>query len=142
MARKERSAGVVIYRIDPRLGAPLFLLLDYGRHWDYAKGHLHKGEDDLAAALRELREETGITDARIVPGFSHLIAYAFRHTRHGLVRKTVIFFLAETHADQVILSDEHVGFAFLPFEEAMRRLTFENAREVLQRAWDHLRHQS
>src|SRR2546423_729346 len=48
----ERSAGVLVYRIPPRKKDPEFLLLDYGRYWDFPKGHIEKGEDELAAALR------------------------------------------------------------------------------------------
>src|SRR5690349_6587521 len=56
--RREFSAGFVLFR-DSAEG-PLYLLLDYGRHWDYAKGHLEEGETAWQAAVRELREETGI----------------------------------------------------------------------------------
>src|SRR4051812_47977640 len=121
MARSERSAGFIAYHKAPCAAGPAappadpaegqlfppaphsgdaieYLLLDYGRHWDFAKGHVHPGEDDLAAARRELAEETGITDARAVPGFEHEIVYFFRDRRKGLIRKTVVFFLAELSA--------------------------------------------
>src|SRR5690348_4339130 len=116
MARQERSAGFVIYRNSPQ-GVPEYLLLDYGRHWDFPKGHLEKDEDDLAAARRELREETGITDVRVTPDFHHEITYFFRDRRKGLIRKTVAFFLGETccEPDAIVLSHEHEGFVFLPF---------------------------
>jgi bis(5'-nucleosidyl)-tetraphosphatase len=146
MARQERSAGFILFRrspggaIDPSNTAPPeFLLLDYGRHWEFAKGHVNKGESDLDAAVRELHEEAGIADAAVVDGFRHEVVYFFRG-RKGLIRKTVVFFLAETHvADgDVVLSHEHVGFAFLPLEPALKRVTFAGARQVLRAAHDHL----
>src|SRR5579872_938662 len=97
MARHERSAGFVIYRITPG-GSREYLLLDYGRHWDFPKGHVEKGEDDLTAALRELREETGIVDPEVVPGFHHEVTYFFKDRKKGLVRKVVVFFLGRTSA--------------------------------------------
>ena len=66
-----RSAGVLVYRIPPRRKGPEFLVLDYGRFWDYPKGHVEKGEDDVAAALREMREETGVAQVELHEGFRH-----------------------------------------------------------------------
>jgi 8-oxo-dGTP pyrophosphatase MutT (NUDIX family) len=157
MARSERSAGFIAYHRAPGAAGPAaapadpapgqlfppgppsgvtieYLLLDYGRHWDFPKGHVHPGEDDLAAARRELAEETGLTDARVIPGFQHEIVYFFRDRRKGLIRKTVVFFLAQLSARDVVLSHEHVGFDFLPFSQAVKRVTYASAREVLRAA--------
>jgi 8-oxo-dGTP pyrophosphatase MutT (NUDIX family) len=139
MARRERSAGVVLFRDDPKAeGGREFLLLDYGRYWDFPKGHLEPGEDDQTAALRELKEEAGITDARLLPGFAHEIVYYFRDRSKGLIRKEVVFFLASTRTRDVTVSHEHVGYAFLPLRQAMTRLTYPNAKAVLQAAADRL----
>ncbi|HFE48110.1 MAG TPA: NUDIX domain-containing protein [Chromatiaceae bacterium] len=54
------SAGVVIIREEQ--GTPLFLLLRAYRYWDFPKGKVGPGEDPFDAALREVREETGITE--------------------------------------------------------------------------------
>jgi len=139
MAREERSAGVVLFRADPAApDARVFLLLDYGRYWDYPKGHVEKGEDELTAALRELHEETGITDAQVVGDFRHEITYFFRHRSKGLIRKKVTFFLASTRSTEVKLSHEHVGFAFLPFREALERVQYPNAKDTLKSAHEYL----
>jgi 8-oxo-dGTP pyrophosphatase MutT (NUDIX family) len=141
MIRQERSAGfVVFYRPPPGPAGstPEFLLLDYGRHWDFPKGHVEEGENDLQAAIRELGEETGILNARVVSGFQREMTYYFRHKRHGLIRKTVVFFLAETPSRDVTISHEHSGFVFVPFEEATKRLTFPTARQMLRAAWEQL----
>jgi DNA polymerase len=130
--RIERSAGVLLYRGNDT--DPHFLLLDYGKHWDYAKGHVEKGEDDLTAATRELAEETGITDAGFAPDFRHEMTYFFQHKKKGLIKKTVVFFLAKTQATAATISDEHVGAEFLPYEKALERVTYANAKEALRAA--------
>ena len=137
MTRNERSAGFIAYLVAPSGGIE-YLTLNYGRHWDFPKGHVESGEDDLAAAIRELREETGLTDPRVVPGFRHEIVYYFRDRRKGLIRKTVVFFLAEMPGRDVALSHEHVGFEFLPFEQALKRVTYPTAKAVLRAAHAHL----
>ena len=138
---RERSAGVLVFREvpDPDKGGEatrrLYLLLDYGRHWDYPKGHLEAGEDDRTAALRELKEETNLDQVEIVDGFSHEISYRFHSARNRRVHKTVVFFAAKLVGEpNVTLSHEHVGYAWVAREAALEQLKFENARAVLRAA--------
>src|SRR5665213_2893140 len=84
-ARQERSAGIIVFRLRPS-GEREYLLLDYGRHWDFAKGHLEAGEDDLTAAKRELLEETGLREPALISNFHHEISYFFRGRGNGLIR--------------------------------------------------------
>jgi len=136
---RERSAGVIVYRDDPTApGGRVFLLLDYGRYWDLPKGHVEKGEDDLTAAVRELEEETSISDAELIDGFSREMTYWFRHRKRGLIRKEVIFFLARTDRKRIEISNEHEGFTWLPLEEAIEKLTYKNAKELMRAAGDSL----
>ncbi len=135
--RAERSAGVVVFREDA--AGRLFLLLDYGSHWDYPKGHVEDGETDRDAALRELAEETGIRDVQLVEDFKKEIVYFFRSPKGRLVRKTVVFFLASTTVREVLLSHEHVGYAWLTAEEAGQRLTYPTARDVFHAALSFLK---
>jgi 8-oxo-dGTP pyrophosphatase MutT (NUDIX family) len=128
--RREISAGVVLFRQHPER---VYLLLDYGSHWDFPKGHIKSREDSHTAAMRELQEETGIRDARFVSGFEESLQYTYRKAGEP-VFKIVIYFLARTPTGDVSLSDEHSGFAWLPYEEARARLTFRNARDLLAKA--------
>jgi bis(5'-nucleosidyl)-tetraphosphatase len=68
----EVSAGVILFHSRPRLE---YLLLDYGSHWDFPKGHIEEGEDPYTTARRELEEETGIQDARFVSGYFQRMRY-------------------------------------------------------------------
>ena len=127
---REISAGVILVRNQPQRE---YLLLDYGSHWDFPKGHIEPGEDPQTTAARELQEETGIRDARIVPGFKESMRYFYRKAGEGML-KVVIFFLAETPTGEVTLSHEHSGYVWLPYEDALKRLTFKNARDLLAKA--------
>lgn len=128
---QERSAGIVLARKD---GDFKYLLLHYDSgHWDFAKGHVESGESEESAALRELEEETGIKTVDILEGFKDKIYYTFKRGRM-LVSKSVVFFVGITEEKNISLSREHKGFEWLPFDEAIERLTFNNAKEVLQKA--------
>jgi bis(5'-nucleosidyl)-tetraphosphatase len=138
----EHSAGVLVFHdSDESPPTRTHLVLDYGRHWDLAKGHLEPGESDLQAALRELAEETGLTSVELIPGFVRRIEYVFRR-RQTPVHKFVTYFLARTTSTRVRLSEEHVGYAFLNLESAQRRLTYPAARQLLRDAESHLSRES
>ena len=133
MVAFEKSCGALIFRNES--GKRLFLLLHYaGGHWDFPKGHVEKGEGEEQTALREIGEETGITSLEFIPGFREEISYSFRHNTGEEAQKRVAFFLARTGEKLVRLSDEHVGFAWLPYDAAMKKATYENARSLLEKA--------
>ena len=90
-------------------------------------------------AVRELREETGIRQVDRVGRFERDMHYVFRSAKKGVITKTVTYFLGRTRAEKVSLSDEHSGHAWLAFDEAMERLTYDNAREVLAAAHDSMK---
>jgi len=48
--------------------------------------------------------------------------------------KIVIFLLAQTQTEKVIISDEHCGFAWLPYDEAVKTVTYENSKQLLKKA--------
>jgi 8-oxo-dGTP pyrophosphatase MutT (NUDIX family) len=95
---------------------------------------VERGEEERATAMRETREETGIDDLVFVSGFRERIEYVYR--RGGkLMHKEVIFFLARTRTETVELSKEHIGFEWLAYEDALAKLTFDNAKNVLRKAY-------
>ena len=111
-----------------------FLLLHYeAGHWDFVKGNVEPNESEQETVIRELREETRITDAKFIEDFKEKIDYFYR--RQGVtIHKEVIFFLMETHTETVTISFEHVGYIWLNYQQAKEKLTFKNARDVLQKA--------
>ncbi|HEV8605666.1 MAG TPA: NUDIX domain-containing protein [Tepidisphaeraceae bacterium] len=134
---QEQSAGIIVFRKGAE-GEKLYLLLDYGRYWDYPKGHVEAGEDERSAALRELAEETGIKHIELMDDFREEIVYFFRPPGRGLVRKTVVFFVGEVDSDKVAISHEHVGYAWLPGEEALSHVKYPTAKQVMQAVLKHL----
>lgn len=130
---EEHSAGAVVFHED---GGREYLLLRYGAgHWGFPKGHIEGGESQTEAMFREIEEETAIPreDQRLVEGFTDETHYEFqRGDTH--VDKTVYFFLVEAASTDVSLSHEHEDHAWLPYDRARKRLTFDDPRRILDRA--------
>ncbi len=129
---EETSAGIVLFRKED--SKILFLLLHYpSGHWDFVKGKMEDGESTHETAIREAREETGITDITFLKNFEEWIKYDFQY-QGELVHKKVVFFLAETKTKEVIISHEHLDFTWMDYNTSMEKTTFDNAKTVLTRA--------
>ena len=134
---EETSAGIVIFRKED--SKILFLLLHYpSGHWDFVKGKMEKGETTHQTAIRETREETGITDITFVDGFEEWIEYNFQF-QGELVHKKVVFFLAETKTKDVSISHEHLDHTWMDYLTAMDKTTFDNAKTVLTKSYSLLK---
>lgn len=141
---KEKSAGAIIYRIKDNL--PYYLLLHYpSGHWEFAKGHIEEGEKPEDAAKREIKEETGIKNIVLIPGFKEYSKYFFKKSYDlkgeakkaaPWVFKLVVFYLVKTDTEDIKISHEHKGFLWLPYEQVLKRLTYKNAKELLKKAND------
>ena len=130
----EKSCGIVLFYSEE------FLLIQHSTasnkikgHWDFPKGHVENNETELETAIRELQEETGIDDFRLIENFRHKITYNV-HRNNKIIPKEVIFFLAESSTKSVQLSSEHQNYIWLNFDSAHDRLTYTNAKELLVKA--------
>ena len=95
MTPRRLSAGVVVVR-EVGDSARLLLLRAY-RDWDFPKGQVEPGEDALAAAIRETREETGIDDLEFAWG--HEYSETAPYARDKVAR----YYVARTRAERIVL---------------------------------------
>jgi len=132
-ARTERSAGGVVLRcIDGAVHA--LVILDPYKNWGLPKGHLEEGEASREAALREVREETGLTHVTIGPELA-TIDWFFRMDGK-LVHKFCSFYLMGS-AEGETSPQEAEGItecSWVPIEDAESRITYDNARAVMKAA--------
>jgi len=129
---EETSAGIILFRKED--SKILFLLLHYpSGHWDFIKGKMEEDESTHETAIREAKEETGITDITFLENFEEWIKYDFQY-QGELVHKKVVFFLAETKTKEVMISHEHLDYTWMDYNTSMEKTTFDNAKTVLTRA--------
>ena len=139
---REKSIGAIVFHREAH--ETRFLLLHYSLgHWDFPKGHVEENETDMQTLWRELEEETGLSQktSKIIPGFLERITYFYKKESEA-VFKEVLFYLMEAETEQVRLSPEHNDFLWLAIEPAIKKLTFPNAKQTLQKAQSFLKQKS
>jgi 8-oxo-dGTP pyrophosphatase MutT (NUDIX family) len=127
----ERSAGgVMLVRLGPALLVPLIRIRN-GAVLALPKGHIEPGESAEQAALRETREETGLTGRTLAP--LEEISYVFWSRVHGSrVAKRVRFFLLEYRAGSPAHHDTEVdGVRYVPIEAAPAALNYPGEQRVM-----------
>ena len=131
--RDETSAGGVVFRLDG--GHAVYLLIrDSYQNWGFPKGHVEAGEIPEAAALREVSEETGLSDLS-VRGAIETIDWFFRF-RGQLIHKVCHFFLMETRESSTLpqRAEGITACRWSAYEDAASLVSYPNARDVLRRA--------
>jgi len=127
------SAGGVVYRWDK--DKLLFLLLGSNRRGVRClpKGLIEQDEDEVTTAMREVREETGVSRVKL-RGKIGLIKYqfGFRATTYD---KTVHFFLFETDQADTKVGSEHDFMEWVPYDKALETMSYPNEKEMLTKAW-------
>jgi 8-oxo-dGTP pyrophosphatase MutT (NUDIX family) len=125
----ETSCGVVLVNY----GTVLLLQYPQG-HWDLPMGHVETDDGDRRSTmLRELAEETGITQVAVLEGFVERSEYSFRH-KGKRRNKEVYWYVAETEQMNVELSHEHRGYLWLDWEQALETITHDETRNIVRLA--------
>ena len=140
--QRHRSAGIIVFRREGEECLFLLILSKLTKKplWEFPKGGVDEGETVLQAALRELFEETGITEGevRLIPEFQKTEDYRFtsgRTDKRSLIHKQVTYFLGETTKSDVTLSaKESSEFAWLPLAEAIKKLRYKERKKLLMDA--------
>jgi len=127
---RQHSAGGLVERD----GEVLLIATAGGARWQLPKGRLEAGETPELAAVREVREETGVT-GRIVaplPG----IDYWFAEGRRKRIRKHVDYFLLAyvSGSERDFDRREAHDARWFPWSEAVDKLTHANERRVAESA--------
>lgn len=163
-AKREISAGIIIYRKTHE--GLKFLILYHGHgYWNFPKGKIESEiqEKSFPAALREVKEETGLSrsDLRFNQSFDKLridlersrmgqyfktyekfTFWRGQENRKIKVFKVVIFYLAETKNPRIRISPEHQGYGWFTYREAFKILDkYKDSQRVLKQAHDFLQKQ-
>ncbi len=125
----EISAGAIVYTtIEDQIR--FLVIKDFHGNYGFPKGHLEKDETEEEAAIREIKEETGI-DIELNTSFREELSYIMPNG----IPKVSIYFLGYFKDQDPLRQEEEVEtICLLPYEETYELLTFDNMKEALYKA--------
>lgn len=128
--KREKSCGALVVRKNGESYDLVLLRHRFGGHWSFPKGHVEAGENEQQTALREVREETGLT-IRLLDGFRESVEY---FPKPG-VKKQVVYFLGEALGDKLVRQEEEISeLKWASIAEADGLVTFANDKRLIRLA--------
>ena len=125
----EKSCGAVLFR-EENDRREYLILQSVNGHISLCKGHVEENETEHETATREIREETALS-VEFVQGFREVITYSPKPN----CMKDVVFFLARVTGGTLTCQPEEVADAwFMPYEDALSRITHPSDQETLEKA--------
>jgi 8-oxo-dGTP pyrophosphatase MutT (NUDIX family) len=130
--KEATSAGAILFR-DTRGRREYLLLKSRPGDWEFPKGGVEGEEELQQTAIREVKEEAGIADFRLVDGFRRDYDYVFE-AGGSTIHKTVHLFIAHSFEASAELSEEHRDMQWRDYEQAINTITQDGPREILEEA--------
>jgi len=132
--REFSSGGVIIKRVDADF--KILLIKDGYGHWTWPKGNIEKGETSQNAAIREIAEEVGLQNIKLIDKIDK--TQYFYRLKGESIFKTVDIYLFEVTKDEKlkVLKSEIDDAKWLSPEEALKRIEYKGSRKILEKAID------
>jgi 8-oxo-dGTP pyrophosphatase MutT (NUDIX family) len=128
----EQSVGAVIKLRSEERTSEFLLLRNRRGFWGFPQGHKEKGETEIQTLVREVREETGISDLDI-RAYIGKISYSYYKGDGLRSDKEVRFYFATTPTKEIKISEEHADFTWATLKEAFSLLDHAKLRQILDR---------
>lgn len=131
--KTEHSCGAVVFT--RQNGIPLYVIVQSKEgFFGFPKGHMEANETEEETALREIREETGLS-VTLLPIFRTEDEHLIPRTHKEPVMKHIVYFLAEYENQPLQVQEEELSaIRLMPYEEAMALFQFESSRRILKEA--------
>jgi len=136
MTVEATSAGAILFR-DTRGRREYLLLKSRPGDWEFPKGGVEGSEELQQTAIREVSEEAGIEEFRLINGFREDYDYVFQ-ANGKTIHKTVHLFIAHSFEASAELSKEHRDLQWRDYEQALNTITQDGPREILEEAHEFL----
>lgn len=130
----EHAYGCIPFMRSPDREVMALMVLRHGGYWEFPKGKPEEGEREEDTALRELKEETGLT-GELVPETPLDTEYIFHRNGVEYHKKVRYFFCRVPDASPVTIEKDEVNdYVWLPLEDLMDRSTYPEMKEIARKA--------
>jgi 8-oxo-dGTP diphosphatase len=132
--KRQISSGGVIFRRQGDDFEVALVSVKGGRNWCLPKGLVDRGETPEDTAVREVREESGLS-GRIIDRLGDITYWYYIQGENTKCRKTVHFYLMEYVSGSTSEHDFEVDEAnWFPIDAALEKISFKGDREILEKA--------
>ena len=131
VVRETTSGGIVFRHNEKTNGVEILLIKDAKNRWTIPKGHVEEGEEPKATAEREIQEETGLQEMRVMQWLGKV---NFRYRRnHTLVLMTMHIYLVEGlgNTNRLHPEDWLSDIQWLPAAEAVDAIAYEDIGKLM-----------
>ena len=139
MPKLEKSCGAIIYYKKENKFYFLVQKHQNGGHWAFAKGHTENNESEIQTALREIKEETQLTNIKLNTDFRVTTTYK---PKKGVLKK-VVYFMGKINITQLRQVKKQISeiseIKWLPYSRAVKLITYKDDKNILEKAFNYLK---
>src|SRR5690606_15402452 len=131
VVREPTAGGIVFRRNKQTNGIEILLIQDAKNRWTIPKGHIEEGESSKETAEREIREETGLQEMKVLNWLGK-INFRYRRQQSLVLMSTEIFLVqAKGDTDNLKPEDWMNGIKWFPATDALDKIEYEDIGKII-----------
>jgi len=132
LEERQFSAGGIVVKGEKE-NLQILLIKDRFGHWTWPKGHIEKGETPGQAALREIREETGLRTLEIIKEIGRQ-EYWFTQDEKKIFKKVRIFLVKALENEELKIQTSEIQDArWYPPKDVLKTIEYEGSKDLLEK---------
>ena len=128
--KKEKSCGAIVFYLKDNKEQILLIKHSNSGHWSFPKGHVEAGETEVETAVREIKEETGVS-VNIDTRFREVVTYS---PKKDVIKDVVYFFATSQNYETEKQESEVSEVRWVDIDKALGCVSYKNDKELVRKA--------